>query len=112
MTTSGKKDIKTNTVIVAKGKEDPALYKHELTVANAHWIDDEPKFPLRSRARIRYRHPLQNCVIILINSPSSKGESEGVSLRVLFEQLQRAVTAGQAVVFYSGKTMLGGEIIQ
>ena len=96
------KNIKTNTVIVAKGEEDPALYKRELTVARPHWIGSKPKFPLHCKARIRYRQPLKDCVV--------SGEND--FLRVLFKQPQRAVTAGQAVVFYSRRMMLGGGIIQ
>ncbi len=96
------KNIKTNRVVVAEGERDPALYHRELTASDPYWIAGvAPDFPLHCKARIRYRQPLQDCVVSYENDV----------LHVLFEKPQRAVTAGQAVVFYLNEEMLGGAII-
>lgn len=96
------KDIRKNIVIVGH-KDDPALYKKELMFRNAHWIGEAPKMNTSIRARIRYRQPLQSCTL-------RKTSKKGV-FRVIFRVNQRAVTPGQAIVFYKGNAMLGGGII-
>lgn len=57
---------------------------------------------VRLKAKIRYNHPGAECVI----SPVEDGK-----VRVTFDQPQRAVTPGQAVVFYQGEYVAGGGII-
>lgn len=54
------------------------------------------------KAKIRYNHPGAECVI----SPAEDGK-----VRVTFDQPQRAITPGQAVVFYQGEYVAGGGII-
>ena len=49
---------------------------------------------VRLKAKIRYNHPGAECVI----SPAEDGK-----VRVTFDQPQRAITPGQAVVFYQGE---------
>jgi len=93
-----KKDAITNTLVVARGQDDPILYKKELIAENFNWIGiTHLQTPLL--ARIRYRQPLQACRIA--------GD------KVIFDQPQRAVAPGQSIVFYkeSGE-MLGGAIIK
>lgn len=57
---------------------------------------------VRLKAKIRYNHPGAECVI----SPAEDGK-----VRVTFDQPQRAITPGQAVVFYQGEYVAGGGII-
>ncbi|MDO8581367.1 MAG: tRNA 2-thiouridine(34) synthase MnmA [bacterium] len=110
------KDIQKNKVTVAKGKDDAALYQKEMQLENVHWISNEASaFPLDCMTRIRYRQPLQEAKIDF--SPLSKGDAtclpagrEGVT--VTFKQPQRAITSGQACVFYQGEHMLGGGVIR
>ena len=124
-----KKNFKTNTLVVAKGPFDEQLFANELTAHDAHWIaGSEPKFPLKCKARIRYRQQLQECIIFLrhlkdsVRAERSKGSSKMKEkrdasalpqhdLRVVFNEPQRAVTPGQSVVFYHGSEMLGGAVI-
>lgn len=61
--------------------------------------------PVRCRARIRYR--MQEAPATL--EPCLE-RGEGV-VRVVFDQPQRAITPGQAVVFYDGDVVLGGATI-
>ncbi|MBU0625244.1 tRNA 2-thiouridine(34) synthase MnmA [Patescibacteria group bacterium] len=98
------KDVMRNTLIVAAGENPPELYSDQLIASNIHWISgDEPKFPLRCLARIRYRQPLQTCQVQKL---------EDNSLSVIFDQPQRSITPGQFVVFYDGEVCLGGGAIE
>lgn len=97
-------DIKKNTLIVARGEAHPALFKKELQCKKVNWISGvPPKKSFLCRARIRYRQPLQSCRVSL-------GKKKG-TYKVSFPKPQRAVTSGQAVVFYEKSKMLGGGII-
>ncbi|GAB4024089.1 MAG: tRNA 2-thiouridine(34) synthase MnmA [Bdellovibrio sp.] len=94
------KDMATNTVFVERGEEHPALYADELTANELSFVSlKNPEFPLRARAKIRYRQPDQDCTI----------ESLGPDrIRVVFDRPQRAITPRQSVVFYT--TMDGEEV--
>ena len=98
------KNIKTNTIVVAEGNDNPALFQSELIVNDIHWISGiEPSLPLKCEARIRYRQPLQFCTVNL--QPITH------NLQAIFDEPQRAVTSGQSIVFYQGEEMLGGGVI-
>lgn len=97
------KDVRRNALIVAAGGDHPALYSKRLAAEAAHWIAGRPpKLPLKCRARIRYRQPLQDATV----RPGARGR-----LEVSFTKPQRAVTPGQFVVFYQGAVCLGGGVI-
>ncbi len=96
------KDLKKNSVIVGH-ENDPALFKKALICSPIHWIGKAPDLPFTCRARIRYRQPLQLCIV-------SKGSSSN-KVHVAFANRQRAVTPGQAIVFYKRNAMLGGGVI-
>ncbi|MBI3671223.1 tRNA 2-thiouridine(34) synthase MnmA [Candidatus Azambacteria bacterium] len=99
-----KKDAKNNILYVAEGENDEDLYKGGFLAKDAHWtLDKPPKFPLKCRARIRYRQPLSECVV---------NEKEKDVLEVKFLTPQRAVAPGQSAVFYDCDIVLGGAIIQ
>jgi tRNA-specific 2-thiouridylase len=61
--------------------------------------------PVRCRARVRYR--MQEAPATVEPLPK---EGEG-AVRVAFDEPQRAITPGQAVVFYDGDVVLGGASI-
>lgn len=105
------KDFAANTLVVAEGPYDEKLFAREITVRDIHWIfSAAPAFPLRCEARIRYRQPLQSCVVTQVpgSSPPTKIFSGGQEFQVRFDEPQRAATPGQSAVFYSGEVMLGG----
>ena len=56
---------------------------------------------MRLLAKIRYSHKGAMCTVY----------REGERLRLVFDELQRAATPGQAVVFYDGEYVLGGGTI-
>jgi tRNA-uridine 2-sulfurtransferase len=96
-----KKDQSSNKVTLVEGENHPALYCDGLIAHHPSWIGEAPTFPLRATAKVRYRQTDQPCVV----------EQYGEQLRVTFDTPQRAVTAGQSVVFYAGETCLGGAVI-
>ncbi len=108
------RNITTNILVVARGDQDPVLYKKNLIADNFNWLSNEPNFPRKCFARIRYRQSLQKCEL---------AQNGGV----IFEIPQRAVAPGQSIVFYSmeernlpaacltgrqGRQVLGGGIIK
>ena len=98
------KDLEENRLIAAQGHDHPMLLCHSLQAGQIHWIAGEaPTLPLICEARIRHRQPLQACRI----EPQQNGQCQ-----VVFEQAQRAVTPGQAIVFYQDRECLGGGTIE
>jgi tRNA-specific 2-thiouridylase len=70
-------------------------------VRSVNWISIEPpKGPIRAAAKIRYRAGDAAVTI----SPDVGGESAFLE----FDEPQRAITPGQAAVFYDGEVCLGG----
>jgi len=97
------KDLPRNELIVAQGKNHPALFRSALRATDLHWISGSaPRTPLACHARIRYRQPDQACEI---------PELGAAGCTVRFATPQRAVTPGQAVVLYQGELCLGGGTI-
>ncbi|MGD8911027.1 MAG: tRNA 2-thiouridine(34) synthase MnmA [Chromatiales bacterium] len=98
------KDLDHNHLIAAQGHDHPLLLSTTLEADQLHWVaGDAPALPLACQARIRHRQPLQACQIL----PADDGHC-----RVVFEQPQRAITPGQAVVFYQHRECLGGGTIK
>lgn len=97
------KNIKKNLLIVASKADEKKFYKKEAKIKNVNWISGKaPDVSKIYKARIRYRQPLQNCKLRVTRD----------ALLVTFIKPQRAITPGQSLVLYSGKTLLGGGIIK
>lgn len=93
-------DVPNNEVVLGRNAD---LFSTELDASGCNWIsDDVPQQPLRVTARIRYRQPEQPCTVTVTGADT---------VHVSFETPQRAITRGQAVVFYDGETVLGGGTI-
>jgi tRNA-uridine 2-sulfurtransferase len=89
-----------NAVIVGPERR---LYRDRLIAEAVNWIAcDALTAPRRAQATIRYRHA---------GSPAQLTPIDGGRVRVEFADPQRAVTPGQAVVFYDDEVVLGGGII-
>ena len=80
-----------------------ALRSRTCFTRDNHWIavewpNDRPSAGLRVEARIRHKH---------VPAPATLFP-EGDLVRVEFDEPQRAITPGQAAVFYQGDLVLGG----
>ncbi len=93
-------DREKNELIV--GKEDELL-SEGLYAREINWIMEPPHTPIRVEARIRYRHSPVSAIV----TPHARD-----SALVRFSTPQRAVTPGQAVVFYRGDEVIGGGWIE
>ena len=88
---------------VVVGDED-RLLSDRLVARDVNWLSvPEPGGTIRARARIRYRHAEAAAAI----RPLAGGRAE-----VRFDAPQRAITPGQAAVFYDGEVCLGGGWIE
>jgi tRNA-specific 2-thiouridylase len=90
-------DARDNRVIVGPGE---ALLKQELVVHRTNWIGIEDLTdPLPVTVKIRSRAE---------EAPATLNRRPDGSVLVKFEQPQRAITPGQAAVFYDGEIVIGG----
>ena len=94
------KDAKTNTVLLG---DDADLFSATLTATRLNWIEPEPTAPIRVTAKTRYSQREAAATV----TPCGDGTA-----RVDFDEPQRAITAGQAVVFYDGERVVGGGTIE
>ena len=99
------KILKTNTIVVAQGENNPALFKKEVVLAGVNFIGGKPKSGVKVYARVRYRQPLFKARLL-----TARKKSE---YKLVFAEPQRFVAAGQSAVFYlKNGNMLGGGIIK
>lgn len=97
------KDLERNILYVVQGGDHPALFSHGLIAQDVSWISgEEPQDALTCTAKFRYRQPDQEVTVTR--------QEDGTYL-VRFAQPQKAITPGQAVVFYDGEECLGGGTI-
>ena len=90
-------EAQTNRVIVG---DDQALDRDDFAVERCNWIPwDTPPDRLPAVAKIRYNHPGTQATI----TPAGNG-----SAHVKLHTPQRAITPGQACVFYQDDLVLGG----
>jgi len=84
--------------VVVGSREE--LMSRELMAKRVNWISiPELSEPLRVTAKIRHRHEASAAAI------ESAGDDQ---VRVMFDEPQRAITPGQAVVFYQDEVVVGG----
>lgn len=94
------KNMEEGTVTVGPER---ALYSREILVEELNWIALEAfTAPLRLNVKTRSRQQEQPAMLF----PES-----GNRVRVVFDEAQRAVTPGQAAVFYRGNVVIGGGTI-
>ena len=80
--------------------EDQELRSTTCEVRNVNWIPyASPDGPMQAMVRIRNRHEPADAMITPLDASTA---------RVIFQEPQRAITPGQAAVFYSGEQVLGG----
>ena len=91
VTVGGNDDLLSRTLIAHK--------LNWISVGGLHDSGADANAPMRVTAKIRHRHEPAPAVL----EPAPNGE-----VRVTFDQPQRAITPGQAVVFYDGDIVVGG----
>jgi tRNA-specific 2-thiouridylase len=80
--------------------EDRELRSTTCEVRNVNWIPYAlPEGPVQAEVRIRNRHEPAAAEVVALDATTA---------RVTFHEPQRAITPGQAAVFYSGDQVLGG----
>ena len=95
------KDMAKNTVTVGPNE---ALFATTLRADDFNWIPFvDLEAPMRVTARARYNQKEQ---------PATVYPEENGFVRVVFDQPQRAMTPGQAVVLYDGDLVVGGGTIR
>lgn len=94
-----KLDSDANTVTL--GPDEQLLHK-SLLASKPNWLIDEPKKEFAAKVKIRYNHKPVSATVYPMND----------SVKVVFDQPLRAITPGQAVVFYletdTGLKVAGG----
>jgi len=99
-----KKDTKNNVLIVSDNQNDPLLYSKEALLDPVNLINSIP-LPKRIKVRTRYQQRLSDAYL---TNPSDLNTQIPQTLRLEFDQPQRAVTPGQYAVFYENDLCLGG----
>ena len=90
-------DAEKNRVVVG---DDAALRTTSFTVENVNWVSvEEPREPIRAEVKIRHKHEPAAATVEAL---------AGNRARITFDSPQRAVTPGQAAVFYREDVVLGG----
>ncbi len=126
------KILKTNTLVVAQGSNNSALFKKEAEITNVNFINSniltkaasnvfakaktwasprrQPEQgywmspdKLQVMARVRYRQPLFRATLII--DPHKSAES--ASIRVVFAKPIKFVAPGQSAVFYEAGFLTG-----
>ena len=91
------KDAATNTVVLGRNED---LFSDTVYADDLNWVSIPcPEEPLRVSAKLRYSHPEQSGTLY----PPENG-----IVKFVFDKPQRAVTYGQAIVFYIGDLLAGG----
>lgn len=86
-----------NQIIVGEADELDTI---EFIAKGVNWVAfDEPSEPVRAEVKVRYRHDPAPATIHVL--PDAQA-------RVVFDEPQRAITPGQATIFYSGDEVIGG----
>ena len=95
------KNVEENTVILGRNED---LFFPAFIATDVNWISGEtPSVPIEAGVKTRYHQPEQKATIF----PLENGD-----VYIKLSAPQRAITCGQAAVFYDGDTVLGGGTIR
>jgi tRNA-specific 2-thiouridylase len=93
---------RTQQVMVGSNND---LLRGELTARDVNWMSiDPPDEPRRAEVKIRNKHAAAAATLVPVGDETRT--------TVVFDEPQRAVTPGQAAVFYDGDLVLGGGWIE
>ena len=95
-----KVDSEKNEVILGKNED---LFSTRITAKDINLISVERiEGSMRVKAKVRYRHKEQWATVV---------QTDKDTLEIVFDEPQRAITSGQAVVLYDGDVVVGGGTI-
>ncbi|MEM7646163.1 MAG: tRNA 2-thiouridine(34) synthase MnmA [Pseudomonadota bacterium] len=77
--------------------EEEYLFHSEMTIDRCHWLEDPTEGTYD--VKIRYSHQ---------GAPAKIQKMANGSVKVVFHEKQRAITPGQAAVFYQNQRLIGG----
>ena len=90
-----------NQIIVGEVDE---LESTEFFAKGVNWVAfDQSREPVRADVKVRYRHE---------PAPATIYALPGARARIVFDEPQRAITPGQATIFYNGDEVVGGGWIE
>lgn len=93
-------NAKDNTVTLGEAED---LLSKEAVVADFNWISGVvPENSFRCKAKIRYKKSEEWATVEILDDKTVK---------LIFDEPQRAITPGQSAVLYDGDIVLGGGII-
>lgn len=94
------KDLVGNKVILCDNSRlfSKELYAKDINLISCEKIDK----PIKIKAKVRYNQPEQNATV---------EQTDENTIHVVFDEPQRAISKGQAVVLYDGDVVVGGGTI-
>ena len=93
-------DHETKTVEVGTSKD---LLKTKVIASSVNFLSGKtPKKPIKVTAKIRYHSKNSTAIVKKLKTHTE----------ITFDEPQRAITPGQAIVFYKGDEVIGGGIIE
>lgn len=97
------KDLEKNVLYVGQSFHNELLYSDSITATDISWVSNNPPADgTECTAKFRYRQ--QDNKVTIQHLEDNK-------VKVIFDEPVRAITPGQAVVFYNGDECLGGGTI-
>lgn len=95
------KDVEQNTVTLGTNEQlfTTTLIAKDINLISVPSLEE----PMRVQARVRYHQPEQWATAVQLDADT---------LQLTFDQPQRAIAKGQAVVLYDGDVVVGGGTIQ
>lgn len=98
------KDLASNTLYVGQGYHHEMLYADHLDASDIHFTQDG-KMPQSFQCTAKFRYRQKDVpVTVRLNEDQT-------AATIVFDEPVRAITPGQAVVFYDGMECLGGGTI-
>lgn len=98
------KDVKANILYVEQSYHNDYLYSDGLIASDINWINQE-SLPETFTCTAKFRYRQKDCPVKVIRLTNQE-------VQVNFLKRERAITPGQAVVFYDGDICLGGGTIE
>ena len=96
------KNLEKNILYVCQGFDNDNLYSDGLKAVNINLINPPKEKVFTCTAKFRYRQPDREVTVEMLDDTTAQ---------VTFKNRERAITPGQAVVFYDGDVCLGGGTI-